>query len=42
MEYIVNESNNQRLDVYLSNVLEGKTRSYIKNLIDEGKILVNR
>ena len=41
MEYIVSERNNERLDVYLSNILEGKTRSYIKNLIDEEKILVN-
>lgn len=41
MEYIVSNSNNERLDVYLSNLLDGKTRSYIKNLIDEGKILVN-
>ena len=41
MEYIVNESENKRLDIYLAEILKEKTRSYIKNLIDEEKILVN-
>lgn len=41
MEYKICENSNIRLDVYLSKLLDGKTRSYIKNLIDDGKILVN-
>ncbi len=41
MEYIVYDNVGTRLDVYLSGLLVGKTRSYIKNLIDNGNILVN-
>ncbi len=42
MEYIVNSENvGQRLDVYVSNLDTSKTRSYIKNLIEDGKITVN-
>lgn len=41
MEHIVNENLNERLDIYLSNILEGKTRSYIKKLIDDEKVFVN-
>ena len=41
MEYIIEDNLNERLDIYLSRVLDGKTRSYIKTLIVESKILVN-
>ena len=42
MNYIVEkEDTSKRLDVYLSEKNEDITRSYIKNLIDEGKVLVN-
>ena len=42
MNYIVEkEDTSKRLDVYLSEKNADITRSYIKNLIDEGKILVN-
>lgn len=40
MKEIICEESGERLDVYLSNIT-GKTRSYIKNLLDDGKILVN-
>lgn len=44
MNFIVDKENaSKRLDVYLSDILKDKdiTRSYIKNLIDENKVLVN-
>ncbi|MEG2348251.1 MAG: RluA family pseudouridine synthase [Clostridia bacterium] len=42
MEYIVDKENiGNRLDIYLSKINEQYTRSYIKTLNDEGKILVN-
>ncbi len=42
MEYIISEENaKKRLDVYLLENLDEMTRSYIKKLIDTGKILVN-
>jgi len=44
MNFIVDKENvSKRLDVYLSDILKDKdiTRSYIKNLIDEDKVLVN-
>ena len=44
MNFIVDKENvSKRLDVYLSDILKDKdiTRSYIKNLIDEEKVLVN-
>lgn len=44
MNFIVDKENaSKRLDVYLSDILKDKdiTRSYIKNLIDEAKVLVN-
>lgn len=42
MEYVVQELENKvRLDMYLINILEDMTRSYIKTLIEDGKILVN-
>ncbi len=31
----------ERLDIYLNNKIEDVTRSYLKTLIDEGKVLVN-
>jgi len=42
MNYIVEKDDiGKRLDIYLSEKNEDMTRSYIKNLIDDGKILVN-
>ena len=42
MNYIVEKEDiGKRLDIYLSEKNEEITRSYIKNLIDDGKILVN-
>ena len=42
MEYIVQKDDvSKRLDIYLSEKNSDITRSYVKNLIDEEKILVN-
>ena len=42
MNYIVEKEDiGKRLDIYLSEKNEEITRSYIKNLIDDGKVLVN-
>ena len=42
MNFVVDKDNvSKRLDIYLSENLEGVTRSYIKTLIDDSKILVN-
>ena len=42
MKYIVSKKDSmKRLDVYLANLNNDVTRSYIKNLIKEGNILVN-
>jgi 23S rRNA pseudouridine1911/1915/1917 synthase len=42
MEFIIREEHKDlRIDVYLSNNFEDKSRSYIQNLIEEGKITVN-
>lgn len=42
MEYIISKENvKKRLDIYLSKVLDNVTRSYIKNLIEQGNIKVN-
>lgn len=42
MEHIVDENNiSKRLDIYLSEILDGITRSYIKKLIEDGNVLVN-
>ena len=41
METIKCNVNDVRLDVYLSTQYENCTRSYIKTLIDEGRVLVN-
>ena len=42
MNYIVDrEDIRKRLDVYISEKNNTITRSYIKNLIDDGRILVN-
>ncbi len=42
MNYIVEKEDvSKRLDIYLSEKIEDATRSYIKTLIDDGKILVN-
>ena len=40
---ITNENDeNLRIDKYLSNVIEGKSRSFIQGLIDSNSILVNK
>ncbi|NLZ47342.1 MAG: RluA family pseudouridine synthase [Clostridiales bacterium] len=40
--YIIDEEyHGERIDKYLSQVMEGKSRSFIQGLIDEGKITVN-
>ena len=42
VEYKIDNQNvSKRLDIYLSEIDKEKTRSYIKNLIEDGKILVN-
>ena len=42
MEFIVSkDENKERLDVFLNKKIEGITRSYLKNLIQDGSILVN-
>ena len=42
MNFVVDKDNvSKRLDIYLSENLEDVTRSYIKTLIDDSKILVN-
>ena len=42
MEILVDVENvGKRLDVFLSEQIEGYTRSYIKKLIDEEKITLN-
>jgi len=42
MEYIISKEDvKKRLDVYLSNILDNMTRSYIKSLIECGNIKVN-
>lgn len=42
MNYIIEkEDASKRLDVFLSEKIEDATRSYIKTLIDDGKITVN-
>lgn len=38
---ITEENIGERIDKYLSNTLEGKTRSFIQGLIDEKSVLVN-
>lgn len=38
---IEQDSTNLRLDVFLSNQLEDKSRSYIQNLIEEGNVKIN-
>lgn len=41
-EFLVEEEyKDMRLDVYVSNMLQNKSRSYIQSLIDEGKVTVN-
>jgi 23S rRNA pseudouridine1911/1915/1917 synthase len=43
INFIVEEdSKNVRLDLYLSNKLDNKSRSYIQNLIEEGNVFVNK
>lgn len=42
-EFIVDkEYENMRLDVYLSKMLEDKSRSFIQNLIEEGNAVINK
>ena len=42
MNYIIDKENiKKRLDIYLAEKNADLTRSYIKNLIEDGKILVN-
>lgn len=42
MKYIISkEDKGERLDIYLSNIQEDITRSYIKTLIKSGNILIN-
>ncbi len=42
MEYIISKEDEKiRLDIYLLKVLDNVTRSYIKNLIEQGNIKVN-
>ncbi|MDD3225523.1 MAG: S4 domain-containing protein, partial [Clostridium sp.] len=38
---IEEENINERLDVFLSKNIEDKSRSYIKNLIEDGSVKVN-
>lgn len=38
---ISEEDNSKRIDKYLSSVLDGKSRSYIQGVIDDGKVNVN-
>lgn len=38
---VTSENENVRLDVFLTKIIEGKSRSYTQKLIDEGKCLVN-
>lgn len=38
---ISEEDNGKRIDKYLSSVLDGKSRSYIQGVIDDGKVNVN-
>lgn len=41
-QFIVDETSiGMRIDLYLSNKLEGKSRSYIQNLIEDNQVLVN-
>ncbi|MGL5085628.1 MAG: RluA family pseudouridine synthase [Clostridium sp.] len=40
--YIVKvENKGERIDKYISNLIEGKSRSYLKGLIDDGSVTVN-
>lgn len=40
--YVIDENNQgMRIDKYLSQVMEDKTRSFIQGIIDEGKVTVN-
>lgn len=42
LNFIINEENKgERIDKYLSNVIEGKSRSFLKGLIDDGAVKVN-
>lgn len=41
IEIIVDEEDNERLDVYLSQELDGVSRSYIQKLIKKGQVTVN-
>lgn len=40
--FVENDFIDSRLDVYISNKLDNKSRSYIQGLIEEGSVLVNK
>lgn len=41
LEFIIGEESGERLDVILTELIEGASRSYIQKLFDEGKITLN-
>lgn len=42
LNFIINEDNKgERIDKYLSNVIDGRSRSFLKGLIDNGAVKVN-
>lgn len=42
LNFIINEENKgERIDKYISNIIEGKSRSFLKGLIDNGSVTVN-
>lgn len=42
LNFIINEENKgERIDKYLSNVIDGKSRSFLKGIIDSGSVTVN-
>ncbi|NKF05277.1 RluA family pseudouridine synthase [Clostridium gasigenes] len=42
LNFIINEENKgERIDKYISNIIDGKSRSFLKGLIDNGSVTVN-